>query len=370
MKDPDRIRQFLLERLGSMVGEWDPKPNGQMLLRAPGVTVSFYKTTGKILWQGKLGRQYEQDYRAWATTQKKEPAKATGASRPSDMSRSSCSFASAPRVPSVASSNPLGLPSVFTGAKGQKSTLNECTEFLMEMERGSSGGASNLWEEKPNGQMLARLCRLGKGNLSFYTTTRTLLFQGRDSESIKSKFYEWRHERLQSFQREYESLGGIEDEEPARKRQKVDEKKDGEKKEAPPAYSYSFSRQQDNYYQPSEDEYQSDEEDCKHCNRPISRHKQFEGDTMCFLSAKYKCHGRCGGRWWKGMALKIRHKALEDEGAFPPHTFPDCKRCKENSNVVLSELLSNDSSSDDRAGGGHQADLCKLCQKGIYCPRA
>lgn len=69
MKEPDRIKQFLSESLGVvLVDEWQQKPNGQLLLqlRAHGITVNYYTTTRKVLWQGRSGSQYEEPYERWA----------------------------------------------------------------------------------------------------------------------------------------------------------------------------------------------------------------------------------------------------------------------------------------------------------------
>jgi len=77
--------------------------------------------------------------------------------------------------------------------KGHKSMRNECESSLLEIELKSND--SHLWEMKPNGQLLARLKRAGHGIMSFYTTTSTLLFQGRDYQDIMSKFCERRQKK-------------------------------------------------------------------------------------------------------------------------------------------------------------------------------
>ena len=256
--------------------------------------------------------------------------------------------------------------------------------------------------------------------MSFYTTNGTLLFQGKDEEDIKAKFYHWRQERLQSFEKEYDSLySAIPDEGPARKRQKVgetkerasiqsmreelhsycvptdrflersefekalyDARKSREKKtNGDGASSLSRQRSDDRHAKGSKPSCSfsqhtsankrpfgrpSGEGACKYCNRWISKHKQFEGDTMCVLSGKYECS--CG-RWWWGMALKIQQQATKEKGAFPPHTFPDCMTCKDNSNVELKEHTFGDASTE-RTGRGHQHRLCPMCKKGEPCHRA
>lgn len=209
--EPDRIRRFLLEIDGS-VGNWEGRSNGQMLLKTPTVAVSFYTTKGRTLWQGKLGSKYENDYQQWLGSQN---GSTNGPPPASHSSRAYGRFGSTPRAT---------LPVLPT--KGQKSTQNECEAFLLEMELESTRDKSSLWKKQPNGQLLAKLSRVGKGNMSFYTTTGTLLFQGRDQEGIKSTFYNWRQKRLQLFEKEF-----IENEssreERTRKRQKVEGKREG-----------------------------------------------------------------------------------------------------------------------------------------------
>ena len=111
----------------------------------------------------------------------------------------------------------------------------------------------------------------------------------------------------------------------------------------------------------------SEKKKCEHCNYPLSKHKAFFNIIMCKMSGKYKCG--CG-RWFNAMALKIQNKAPTDGGAFPPYTFPDCMNCKDNSRVALLEHGLNESTTNGTSGRGHQHDLCALCKKGMYCPRA
>jgi len=76
----------------------------------------------------------------------------------------------------------------------QKSTLIECTAFLREVD--GTKESTDPWECKPNTQMIARVSLVGHGNLSFYTSTGTLLIQGRDAEEIRRRFVAWRFDRL------------------------------------------------------------------------------------------------------------------------------------------------------------------------------
>lgn len=311
--------------------------------------------------------------------------------------------------------------------KGQKSTRYECEAFLREMELKSANNDNDkLWIEKPNGQLLASLSHVGVGNMSFYTTKGTLLFQGRDGLDIKRAFLEWRKKRLKALHDEdpiHIDTDSAYPEEREPKRQKVQETYEGKpsistmknelqsygvditafverfeleaalkreraKREenrkggatSQPQYvhasfgmnsrqtegsehSYSTSKQHGTNMQNNA---KPDEKECKYCEYPISRHFYFEGDLVCKFTGHYECI-TCPRKWW-GMALKIQSKE-PGPGAFPLSTYPDCLTCNVNDNVELREYKRNDFKNEcdwSRASRKH----CQLCKKGEYCPRA
>ena len=247
--------------------------------------------------------------------------------------------------------------------KGQKTTQSECEAFLREMElKSNDDNNDNLWEKKSHGQLLRKLWHIGQGNMSFYTTTGTLLFQGRDWAHIKSKFYEWRMNRLKSFEEEYETIssGGddveVESRQHPAKRQKMS-KADEENKpsiqsmkeelqscgirtetffersevEAALAAAWVGRNNESSYDgvgRNDESKYDErgwqhacdnswkdkpDEGKCDHCLYPTRKHRLYEQERMCLYSGKYQCG--CG-RWWWGMALKIQHKSPNDDVHF------------------------------------------------------
>jgi len=288
--------------------------------------------------------------------------------------------------------------------KGQKSTKTECEAFIREMEINSNDTNNNneLWEQKPNGQLLKRLCNVGQGTMSFYKTTGTLLFQGKDKETIKSTFSDWHNQRLKLMieedEREYQSSYNVDvdthPKERATKRPRIDQKTKSkpsvaneDRKEAAyttydtgncktdcaSSYGYNKKETKDADYSfgmGKQYHRSTTEEECKYCKRPLSKHRSYpslyEG-KMCRYSGKYKCD--CGRWWWAG-ALKIQSKRPEEEGAFPPHTFPGCLNCKENYDVKLIEHECNDDSRTSVTDRGHQSQLCQLCKKGLFCPKA
>ena len=289
--------------------------------------------------------------------------------------------------------------------KGQKSTKSECEAFIREMEMNGNDINNNnaLWEPRANGQLLRRLYNVGQGIMSFYTTKDTLLFQGKDLYTIKSTFTDWRNKRLELMieedEKEYQSSYSVDvdthPKERAMKRPRVDVKtksepsitEDDNRKEAAyttydtgdcntdyaSSYGYNKQARKDADYSfgmGKQYHRSTTEEECKYCKRPISKHRSYpslyEG-KMCRYSGKYKC---VCGRWWWAGALKIQSKGPEEDGAFPPHTFPGCLNCKENYDVKLIEHKSNDDSRTSVTDRGHQWHLCQLCKKGLFCPKA
>lgn len=330
-----QISQFFAAA-GVQPSPWEQKPNGQQLLRCPGVVVSVYKT-GTVLWQGKRKDEYKNMFAAYMANP-----------RPKDENNKTHSTEQVKQVKQVKQANPadsIKQTKPVTTFKGQKSTLAECNAFLRQVE-GKTGVSDGWWESKPNTQLFVRLSHVGKGNLSFYTGKQTLLIQGKDAVHIRRHFIEFRAERMKQIEEDEQKIRA-EEQEQERLREESSSLHDAKRRKC-----------------------STDSVSCKHCGRPMATHTHLDGQVVCHFSGKFRCS--CG-RWWWSMALKIQNLDPSPESiAFPKEFFPDCRTCEENFDVELLHQEPPGPSNREiiTTNRGHQFDLCTLCKAGVFCPRA
>uniref|UniRef100_A0A0G4HJT3 Uncharacterized protein n=1 Tax=Chromera velia CCMP2878 TaxID=1169474 RepID=A0A0G4HJT3_9ALVE len=374
---------------------------GQQLLRLRDVAVSVYLTTGRVCFQGTRRNEYEAKFEAWRA----RPSRPQTQPEPQPELEPEPDEAATTRLPAMPTQ---AVPSVGGGGtqmvplgggggggatrrSGQKSTLEECNLFLQEVE-GKQGDPSLWWEQKPNTQLLARLSRVGYGNISFYTTKQTLLIQGRDQDQIRACFLYWRAERMQRMLEEEMELQRV-----ARLQAQANREREREDRENVPPVESESRLPTDTDRDPSvcrpppakkrktkETERQRERaSQCLHCQRALEGgqgHSVFLGQTFCRFSGKWQCNkescrgGRGQRRTWFMFALKLQGLPPSSPAAFPPEHFPDCLNCRENFDVELVDSCPPGERGEHQeirtTHRPHQRQLCPLCRNGYRCPRA
>ena len=232
----------------------------------------------------------------------------------------------------------------------------ECNAFLTEVEA-KSGTVSSFWETKPNTQLLARLRNIGHGNMSFYTGTGTLLFQGKDAAQIRKCFVEWRAERMKRLEDEAVAM----------------EKRLEEQEESQRELRISMS-ESDPPHAKRVKLLSTRCSACEHCHKPQQAHTTMDSQTFCRFNGRWECR-KCRShnnswRTWYPTALKVQAHHPNSTEAFPEEYFPDCLKCQENYDVVLVESKLGSFGEERTTNRGHQHSLCQLCKRGQPCPRA
>lgn len=241
--------------------------------------------------------------------------------------------------------------------KGQKSTLDECNAYLKEI------GEEEEWIDKGNTKLL---CYLRKneglvGNLCFYRGTRTLLIQGRDAGNIRTRFAEWRGDRLKKM--ELEVLEKSVNDGAGRFDRCSSVKSSSAKSSSIKSSSVTRSSAEDSASDDVVGPPALKRRRIQECPCLNAYHPTIDGQKVCVFSGEFECK--------KCFRFFFMTACRDMAGNFQETMFPACWECKENIDVTLLDFKPLKTARERRTTTrGHQRDLCQFCSRGLPCGRA